>query len=149
MGIKINPNIIVPAEPSKDYLECNIHISDELNVIVTRGVIVEFDPSIIEQHNVTGFVNCIIRKPENPFWNISDVDTSTIVLNETARPSSTSFCFDNNGTEFILAKFSKDLLLFIFENQNLVEYEMVILRINGQLKNGDFFAGSTQLRIVH
>jgi hypothetical protein len=148
-GITIDPNIVVPAEPSKDYLEMTLHLSVEAQVTVIRGTIVEFDPPVIEEHNLTEFIYCTIKAPENSFWNSSDIDTSTIILNETISPCSTAVFLSSNGTPFILARFDKNSLLLLLENQDSIEHRQVTLNISGRLKNGDFFAGSQQVQIVY
>jgi hypothetical protein len=145
---KINPNIVVPAEPSKDYLELNTHLSAELYVIITRPVIMDFDPSILEEHNMTGWFYCIIKTPENSLWDVSEIDTSTISLNSKINPCSTSIHFDINETAFLLAKFEKTLLACVFENQDSREHEAVTLSISGRLKNGDLFAGNNKVQII-
>ncbi len=144
----IDPNIIVPAERSKDYFECNMHITAILSITITRYVIVEANPSILYENNMSGWFYCIIKIPENSRWSISDIDTFKILFNDKIIPYIKSVHYDNNSTEFILAKSDKSFLAFLFENEASIKLETVTLKVDGKLKNGDFFAGDTQIRIM-
>lgn len=148
IGTTIDPNIIIPAEPSKGYLEVNLKISASCYVEITRFVIVETDTDILDRNNMTGWFYCIIKTPENAFWNISDIDVSSILLNGELHPSNTLLHVGSNDTISLLVTFDKESLMFLFENYDSSRSNILTLSINGTLKNGDFFAGSSQVKIA-
>ena len=96
-GTTINPNLIVPAQPSKDYLAFETQVTAEVFVTITRSVKVNVDPPVLEKDNMTGRLSCIIVTPEISCWNISAVNASTVVLNNTIKPCSIILCHDCNG----------------------------------------------------
>jgi hypothetical protein len=133
-GRKINLNIILPAEALKDYLGCNIGMSVVLDVTVTRPVVLEVNPSVLDKNNMSGWFCCIIKPPENSCWNIEEVDSFTISLNNTTIPY-TSSTYHNN-TE-LLAMFEKSSIEFVIKTETS-KLEAATLRVNGKLKNGHF-----------
>lgn len=148
VGTRVDPNIIIPAEPSKDYLEVNLKISASCFVEITRFVIVEPIANTLDRNNVSRWFYCVIKTPENAFWNITDIDASTILLNEKLRPSSASFQSESDGKSLLLIAFDKEALMKLF-NSFTSEPNTIYVNIRGALKNGDFFAGSTQVKFLH
>lgn len=146
-GMLINPNLIVPAEPSKNYLGVEIGLSSAVEITITRYAIMRIDPPVLEKNNMTGQFCCIIMSPENATWGVSDIVESTILLNNETHPCSASVHSDSNGTASMLAQFNKESLRYVFEDASFLELGNVTLDINGRLKNGDYFAGSSQLKI--
>ena len=109
---------------------------------------VRFDPAVLERSNMTGELSCIVAAPKVSYWSINEINTSTVILNSTIRPCSVSVYSGNNGTAFVLAEFNKNLLGYVFNRADSLKYGMVTFDITGRLKNGDYFAGSDQLRLV-
>jgi len=148
IGTTVDPNIIIHLEPSKDYLEATIRVSLDCYVEVTRFAIVETVTDVIDRNNMTGWFYCKIKTPENTFWNITDINASTILLNGKLHPTSVSFYTGSNGILSLLVAFDKASLIFLLQNSNSPESHIFTLKISGTLKNGDFFAGSTQVKII-
>jgi hypothetical protein len=73
-------------------------------------------------------------------YGISDIDTASMVLNDTIRPESVSI---EDGK--MLLKFSRSE---VEEKVGTAENETV-LSITGKLNNGKDFAGSDTIRIIH
>jgi len=148
IGTTTDPNIIIPAKPSKDYLEVNLKITASCYVEITRPVIVETVTDILDRNNMTGWFYCIIKTPENALWKVSDIEISNIVLNDKIQPFDTSLYFDGNDTAYMIAMFDKKSLAFLFEGQDSLELDVIPLTVKGKLKNGDYFAGSSYVKIV-
>ncbi|MHA1833454.1 MAG: hypothetical protein ACTSV7_05635 [Candidatus Baldrarchaeia archaeon] len=136
-------------EPSKDYLEATIRVSLDCYVEVTRFAIVEAVTDVIDKSNMTGWFYCKIKAPEDAFWNITDINASTILLNDKLHPNSVSFYIgSNDGIPSLLVAFDKASLILLLQNFNSTESHIFTLKISGTLKNGDFFTGSTQVKII-
>jgi hypothetical protein len=146
-GTMVNPNLIVPAEPSKNYLGFETRVSATLYVTVIHHAIVRVEPTVLKKDNVTGWLDCIITSPGSEVWKPGDIDASTILLNNVTRPSSVTCHSESNYAASILAQFDKKLLNYLFEGTGFLEQGIVTLNLNGRLKNGDYFSGNTQLRI--
>jgi hypothetical protein len=150
IGATIDPKIIVPnAKPSPDYLGVDFHIQSSLSVVVTCPVIVNASPNILDSSNVTGWFYATIRPPDNVGWRVSDINASSIILNDKMRAVSTSIVTEQNNTSVLLVKFDKKSLLFVFEDQDVVKLGTAILKVSGSFfENGYFFQGSMSVKIT-
>lgn len=147
-GTKIDPNMIISAEPSSDCLGIGISLRVECSVTITRFAIITFCPFIFDENMERYWLYCRIEKPREASWRITEVDESTISLNGTAIPSYVEITQQGNATEFMLVRFDVISLLSFVERPTFQESSSVNLRVEGRLKSGEFFAGSSQVLIA-
>lgn len=147
LAVLVDPKIVAPnAKPSPNYLEDSIHVSLDVVVIVTRFAILNTAPSILDKNNMTGFFYCIISTPEHAFWNVSEINTSSIILNGRLHANSAFIELKQNGATAMVSGFDKSALAFLFQDQ-AIEQGAVAIRIKGSLENGEFFQGNTSVDI--
>jgi hypothetical protein len=149
--IAINPSFIMPPNVSKSSNgppAIVIHPYLATAVTIIHHVLLRFDPSVLVETNMTGRLSCIVVPPENASWNISDLDTSTIVLNNTISPCSLDINSEGNGTPFMTVWFEKIQLGYLFEDASALKCGLVTMCMAGRLKNGDYLAGSGELNLV-
>jgi len=146
----IGPQVFVPdAKPSDDFLWVTSHVSASVSITISRHAIVGVNPSIFDTKDTNDWLYCTIEAPENAFWKVNDIDTSSIMINRTVPVGSAEININDDGASTLIAKFQKNLLLPLFVENGTVRFRTVTLTLTGRLfENGDFFEGKAVIEVV-
>lgn len=133
--------------------EPTIVIGPEETLAITATV--DIDPDTLNLKSRGKWVTAYIELPEG--YNVSDIDVSSIVLNNTVpaelRPTAIGD-YDEDGIPDLMVKFERaEVTSYILANVNLTElfeemFMTIILTVTGELENGTLFQGSDTFRIM-
>jgi len=117
---------------------------------------VDIDPDTLNLKSKGEWITCYIELPEG--YNVSDIDVSTIMLNDTIpvslldvpapKPVPTEIGdYDNDGVPDLMVKFNRTELTSHIHNVLGIEYGNVTLTITGEVA-GTPFEGSDSIRVI-
>ncbi|MFQ6089042.1 MAG: Ig-like domain-containing protein [Candidatus Methanofastidiosia archaeon] len=105
---------------------------------------IDFDPDTLNKKSKGKYVTVYIELPEG--YDVSDIDLSTVLLNETVSLESKFFevgDHDNDGIPDLMIKFLRASVIAILDPGDSVE-----IRIIGNLSDGTEFEGTDTIRVI-
>lgn len=119
------------------------------------SAIVDVKPETLNLRSKGKWITCYIELPEG--YNVSDIDISTILLNNTISvdPAPTAVGdYDDDGIPDLMVKFDRQTVIdYIFANVDLTElfekrFMTITLTITGKLNDVTPFQGSDTVKII-
>jgi len=138
------------------YSERNFMIRAYVKPVITATI--DIDPDTLNLKSKGKWITCHIELPES--YNVSDIDVSTITLNETVPAELYPIeveDYDQDGIPDLMVKFDRaKVIQFILSNLKYPAFERVFpslvieakLTVTGQLCDGTLFEGTNTIRVI-
>lgn len=135
-------NVSIADIPSRPYI---IRVTD-FDIFNVINAVIDIEPESLNLNSSGKWITCYIELPSCHGYNVTDINISTILLNEIVTAESKPINisdYDYDGIPDLMVKFNRQDVIDILEYGDNVE-----IKITGELTDGTKFEGIDYIKVI-